>query len=175
MFEEYLLDEEIKKKKRRVLIGLFILLLLGTIAAFPLAGLFPLSAPPVPEAAADTPTRTATGVPAPGVTATATSPSEATPQPTATVAVAHVTPTVTEETAGGFGGGTLMTPTASPTATSTPPALATPTSAEPGQLPVTGADGSRGLSWLILGLAVILLGTLMMGAGCALCDARPRQ
>ena len=49
-----LLDEEIKKKKRRILVGLFILLLLGTIVSFPLAELFPPSPAAGSEAMVET-------------------------------------------------------------------------------------------------------------------------
>jgi len=188
MFEEDLLDEEVKKKKRRVLVLLFILLLLGTMVLFPLAELFPPFSTAVSEAVVGTPAYTdtaprptlvpaagtATGVPTPSVEATTTTPPGATPQWTATAAVACVTPIVTEEAPGGAGGGM---PGFSPTATSTPagtsPVLVTPTPPEPGELPVTGADGSRGLGWLILGLVATLLGALMLGAGYALRNTKP--
>jgi len=177
MFEEGWLDEEIKKKKRRILVGLFILLLLGTIVSFPLAELFPPSPAAGSEAMVETlahvataarptpvPATRATGVPTSKVRATTTSLPEVTPQPTATAAVARVTPAVTEETPGGAGGGT---PDVSLTVTSTPvgtsPTLETATPLGPGQLPVAGADSIRGLRWLILGLVAILLGTLMLG------------
>ncbi len=175
MFEEDLLDEEIKKKKRRVLVGLFFLLLGVALVAFPLAELSSLSATPVSEAVVDTPTHTATSAPTPE--ATATSPPEATPPPQP-AATATLVPT-TEETPGGVGGGTPMTPTASPTATSTPtetsPPPATPTPLEPGELPVTGASAGWGIGWPALGLVAISLGTYMLRTGHALRNTRPGQ
>ena len=188
MFEGELLDEEIneeiKKKKRRVIVLLFMLLLLGMVVAFPLAKLSPPAAMPVSEAVVETPAHTATvtrptpapvgtatSVPAPEIKATVTSPLEATPSPqaTATAAVVRLTPAVTEETTGGFGGGgQIVSSTATSTPTDTSLTLATPTLMEPAQLPASGAEGSRKLGPPVLGLAAILLGTLMMGAGCAL-------
>lgn len=152
MFEEDLLDEEIKKKKRRVLVGLFFLLLGVALVGFSLAELFPLSATPVSEAVVDTPTYTATSAPTPEATATTTSPPQATPTPQ---------------------------PTASPTATSTPaetsPPPAAPTPLEPDELPVTGAGAGWGIGWLALGLVAILLGTHMLRTGHALRNTRPGQ
>jgi hypothetical protein len=264
MFEEDLADEEVKKKKRRVLGLLFIFLLLGwgALAAFPLAELSPPPATAGTQAAVVTPahtvapprptlvaagtatgvptpgvgaataslpkatpqrtatstmaqltpvvtqeapggfgggtpdvsltaigapagasptvassalTGTATGVPTPSVEATTASLPEATPQQTATAAMAQLTPDVTQETPGGFGGGT---PGVSLAATGTPagayPALATPTPMGHDELPVTGAGGGRGSGWLVLGVVASLLGALMLGAGCALHNTKPR-
>jgi len=163
---------------------LFILLLLGAVVALPLAELLelpPLSPTPASGVAAGTPAHAVTSVPTPGVAATTTGPPEAMPAPqlTATAAVAGTMPAATEETVGGAGGGTLVTPTVLPTATGMPaaasPTLEMPTPTGPSQLPAAGADAGQGLNWPALGLVAALLGTLMLGAGYALRNTRPRQ
>lgn len=160
MFEEDVLDEEIKKKKRRVLGGLFLILLGIATVALTLVELLPSAPAVVSEAALETPASTSTGLPG---TTVSGSP-EATPslQPTATVASVPATPSATEDASGGAGGGALATPAASltPTATSLP--SVTPL---PSELPVTGGGSLWGLGSLALGLVVILLGLCMLRMG----------
>jgi hypothetical protein len=131
MFEQDLLDEEIKKKKRRVLVVLFAFLSLGAAVTLPLAELPPPEATAVSEAAETlvptaagptlAPAGTATAVLTPGVEATPTRPPEVAPEGTAAATVAPGVPTVTEGPPGGVGDGTLV---ASLTATGTPPGTA---------------------------------------------------
>lgn len=160
MFEEDVLDEEIKKKKRRVLGGLFLILLGIATVALTLVELLPSAPAVVSEAALETPVSTSTGLPGTTVSGSL----EATPslQPTATVASAPTTPSATEDASGGAGGGTLATPAASltPTAISLP--SATPL---PSELPVTGGGSLWGLGSLALGLVVIFLGLCMLRMG----------
>jgi hypothetical protein len=180
MFEQDLLDEEVKKKKRRVLLVLFAFLLLGAAVAVPLTELLPPTAPTTVSEAAETPAPTGTrptltpagtamGAVTPVVEATATEPLEVTPQPTPT---ASGTPAVAEETPAGIGGGTpgvSLTGTVTPAGTAPAPATSTPS--EPSQLPASGADASRGVGWLNLGLVAVLLGALMLASGHALRNA----
>lgn len=163
MFEQDLLDEEVKKKKRRVLVGLFVLLLGGTLAAFPLTEQLSPAPSAISEAAGETPDDISTGVPV-SAAATATSlPATLTPPPPATATPAPTIPPATDEAVGGAGGGTLATATASLTPAVTPIVSATPTLLS--ELPAAGAGHGRGLDYLVLGLAAILLGVYMLKAG----------
>lgn len=148
MFEEDLLDEEAKKKKRRVLGLLFGLLLTGTAAVPLVAQLHPFSAMPLSEPTeAPPPTHTSVPVPA-AADITATSSPEGTPHPTV-----------------------------SETAPAPTPAAITPSPSPPGpsQLPATGADAGQGLGRLIAGMAALLLGATMLGAGRALLTSHRRR
>ena len=160
MFEEDLLNEEVKKKKRRVLVGLFLLLFGGAMVALPLAELFPPVPTPVSEAAVETAASTSTDQPG----ATVPGSPEAMPslQPTATVAPLPTTPPATEDASGGAGGGMLATPAASLTPTVIPLPSATPL---PGGLPVTGGRFFWGPIPLALGLVAIFLGLRMLRLG----------
>lgn len=160
MFEEDLLDGEVKKKKRRVLVGLVLLLLGGTMVALPLADLLPPVPTAVSEVVLETPVSTSTGLPG---TTIPGSP-EATPllQPTATVTPLPTTPSATEDASGGAGGGTLATPVASLTPTVAP--LPSATLALPGELPAAGGSSFWGFGLLTLGIAAILLGLQMLRA-----------
>ncbi len=129
MFED-VTDEEIKKKKQRVVVGLLFLflLLLGITVILSRAELLPFPTETRFEAGeglaihTSTPSRPTpapagmtTSVPTP--TIAKTSPAQPTPQPTATSPASHATPTATDEDAGGFGGGDLGTPAATEEAT----------------------------------------------------------
>jgi hypothetical protein len=128
MLEQDLLDEEIKKKKRRVLVVLFAFLSLGAAVALPLAESPPPEATAMSEAvqtlaptdAGPTlpPVGTATTAFTPGAEAALTGSPEAAPEGTTAATVAPGVPTVTEGLPGGAGGGTLV---ASPTPTGTLP------------------------------------------------------
>ncbi len=118
MFEQDLLDEEIRKKKRRVLIGLLILFFLVALAALPRL--------PSPTLVAHG-TATATRLPPPPASAV-----EATPHPTATSGVVGTTPARAEETPAGGGSGTLI-------ATETPSGAGG--SETPGTPPAGGVGG----------------------------------
>jgi len=151
MFESDLQDEAVKKKKRRVLIGL-VFMLMGTLTMIPLANMV---VPIATEVAGVTPTLT------PAATDTPT-PEASEPPSTATD-----TPTATEENLNGAGGGE----DASPTPTSEPAVespLVTPTPEVPTQLPVTGAGDVYGLALLVVGLALWLVGAVLVRAGLTL-------
>ena len=108
MFEEdSLLDEQIKKKKRFVLLGLFTLLLIGMLVALSL--ITPTSPSsqlvaeaesktPTPEQPASTPFNDAPSTPTPISTANVTL--ETTPQPVVTVSVGAKTPGAIAEATG---------------------------------------------------------------------------
>ena len=169
MFEDDLLDEEIKKKKRRVLVGLVFVFFGGSLVTLSLAQMLPPTPSAVPEA--ETSTRTPTGaVSTPRDTATPVGVAQGTPspQPMGTATSASIVPPATEMP-GGTGGGALTTPTSSPTAVSTPTttvqASATATPVAPAELPVTGVGPTWGLGSLALGLVAILLGIRMLRAG----------
>lgn len=157
MFEQDQLDEEVKKKKRRVL-GVLLVLLLGTGMMLPMVDLTSSPATPVPKAA-ELPTRTAVPTQPPASATprpTRTAAPTMTPQSTATATHIPVAPTAMEEL-GGRGGGE---PDASPAATAAPErASSTPT--EIVLLPETGANAGES-GWLGLGLAAVLLGGLLL-------------
>jgi hypothetical protein len=126
-------DEEIKKKKQRVVIGLLFLflLLLGITVILSRAELLPFPTETRFEAEEGLAIHTATpGRPTPapaGMTTSVptptvaeTSPAQPTPQPTATSPAVPATPTATDEDAGGFGGGDLGTPSATEETTGGP-------------------------------------------------------
>ena len=108
MFEEdSLLDEQIRKKKRFVLLGLFTLLLIGTLAALslitptsPSSQLVAEAASktPTPEQPASTPFNDAPNTPTPISTANVTL--ETTPQPVVTVSIGAKTPGAIAEATG---------------------------------------------------------------------------
>jgi hypothetical protein len=144
MFED-VTDEEIKKKKQRVVIGLLFLflLLLGITVILSRAELLPFPTETRFEAGEGLAIHTATpsrptpalagmttSVPTP--TITDATPAQPTPQATATSLAAPATPTATDEDGGGFGGGDLGTPTATEDATGGPGGgdLGTPTTTE---------------------------------------------
>jgi hypothetical protein len=177
MFEADLLDEEIKKKKRRVLVGLILLFFGGSLVTLSVAQMFPPTPTAVPGALVETSTYTPTSaVPPPRDTATPAGVAQGTPAPQLTeTAISASTASPVTETPGGTGGGALVTPTSSPTAVSTPTATtqasATATPVVPAELPVTGVGPTWGLGSLALGLVAILLGIRMLRAGYALGNA----
>ncbi|UCC85965.1 MAG: hypothetical protein JSV81_14025 [Anaerolineales bacterium] len=115
MLEDNLLDEEIKKKKRGVLIVLLVLLFLGALATFPLAQL----AAPSPTTVAQL---TSTATPIPPTTSVPATATQRPPEPSATntamptlpSATASPTPLITGETPAAVGGGTTSTPSEPP-------------------------------------------------------------
>jgi uncharacterized membrane protein len=130
----------------------------------PMVDLTSSPATPVPKVA-ELPTRTA--VPTQPSAPPTSRPTETaaltmTPRPTATATHIPVAPTATEEL-GGRGGGE---PDASPTPTAAPE-RASPTPAEVVLLPETGVNAGES-GWLGLGLAVVLLGGLLLMVGSAL-------
>ena len=158
MFEADLLEEEIKKKKRRVLAVLFGLLLLGAAVGLPLSGMLPPPPTPVPEAAQATPVHTATavqptpipagtptGISTPGEVVTPAAPSDgtpghtpSTPQRTPLATGPGVTPTATAEAPGGGSGGAVDV---SPSPPGTPDrAGPTPAQAKPRSIPPIPAN-----------------------------------
>ena len=164
-------DEQVKKKKRRVLAGLFFMLL-GTLTLVPLARHFLPSATAVSEAATETPASAPTDTLTPDA-ATATA-----PQATETAAVPSEPPpasAATEEPLDGAGGGEVdVTP--SPTGPPVPASpLGSPTPSDPVQLPVTGASGVYGLVWLALGLAAWLIGVILLRSGLSPPAERPAR
>ena len=165
MFEQDLLDEESKKKKRRILVVLLVFLL-GTGMMLPMVVRTTSPVAAVPEAVTETPTRTTvpTELPAPPTREpTEMVAATTTPRPTATSTPVPVAPTVTEEQLGGAGGGE---PDASPAPTGAPE-LAAPTPKPSELLPVTGAS-TGGSGQMALGLAVVLLGALLLMVGLVL-------
>ena len=179
MFDEHLLDEEVKQKKTKF----FILLLgLGLMAAGGLAaanGAFP--AIPTPGAVAQAGTATPSATPVPDTdtptpsaqpSATPTLAPTRTPRPSATP-----TPTEILDGAGGVPGDVTPTPTESlveETATPTPtedqdgaggvPEETTSTPTVPIQLPVTGT-GSSPVLVVGFGLTIALLGAWVLVKG----------
>jgi hypothetical protein len=163
-------DEEIKKKKQRVVIGLLFLflLLLGITVILSRAELLPFPTETRFEAGEGLEIHTATpsrptpalagmttSVPTP--TVAETSPTQPTPQPTATSPATPATPTATDEDAGGFGGGDLGTPTATEDATggSGGGDLGTPAATEE----ATGGFGGGDLGTPTLSPTTIMLDT----------------
>lgn len=157
MFELDQPDEEVKKKKQRVLVGLFVLLLTGTVALLGTALSFPL--PPVPPqtGARFTATPAPTDTPPPSAPASPTATRAASPTPPQPTVEISATPTATA-TPGGAGGA----PEVSPTPTDTP----TPTGGV--QLPVTGSGRRPESYWLALGIAAWALGAAMLAGARAL-------
>lgn len=171
MIEDDFADGEIKKKKRRVLFGLFFILV-GTAAVLPLAKPY-FTPAAASEAVEETLLPVPTNSPEPsqaGTTTPSGSPPD-TPSPLPPTATA-VPVQETLSAADGAGGGDVdVTPPVDGASVEEP----TATLAVPAQLPVTGADGMWGLAWLGLGFSAWLVGIILLRAGLKLGGARPER